>query len=187
MNTNPELKKVIKLFTVDDFEKEEEYLREMSLKGWHVLSVTRPGVYTFVKGEQKEYFYKLDYKSNQEDFETYKQLFIDAGWEYVIEFNGLYKGKWHYFRKEFIDGEIPDIFSDNESKIELYKRVKNTWAFLGVFLFFYGVIFVQCFFANSSISIFAESIIIILYFSVVGLYLKMFLKLTRKIRNIKSQ
>ena len=45
-------------------EKEEAYLREMALDGWHFKSVTFPGYYTFEKGEPRNDFYRLDFLSN---------------------------------------------------------------------------------------------------------------------------
>jgi hypothetical protein len=50
----------------------------------------------------------------------------------VVSFPGFYKfngehigemNAWQYFRKEAVPGEQPEIFTDNESKINKYKRL----------------------------------------------------------------
>jgi len=98
-----------------DDEKEENWLREMSLKGWHFQSVSLPGFYRFEQGEPKDIVYRLDYLTNTKDKPDYLQLFLDAGWAYKGEMNG-----WQYFSKEAVDGEAPEIFSDPESKVKKY-------------------------------------------------------------------
>ena len=46
------------------------------------------------------------------------QLFSDAGWEQVGEIGGLM-----YFRYKVTQGEVPEIYSDLESKIGKYQGV----------------------------------------------------------------
>jgi len=99
-------------------EKEEAYLREMALDGWHFQSVIPPGYYTFEKGISRNDFYRLDFLSNYKDKEIYLQLFEDAGWNHVGEF-----GRWQYFRKTAMDDEVLEIFTDNESKQKKYGRI----------------------------------------------------------------
>ena len=99
-------------------EKEEAYLREMALGGWHFKSVTFPGYYTFEKGESRNDFYRLDFLANYKDKDNYLQLFEDAGWDHVGEY-----GSWQYFRNTAIEGEALEIFTDNESKQKKYSRI----------------------------------------------------------------
>jgi hypothetical protein len=101
-----------------DDENEEVWLREMAQKGWHFKSVTLPGFYFFEKGEPREDFYRLDFFTDQKAKADYLQLFLDAGWQYLGEM-----GSWQYFRKTASEGEVPEIFSDNESKIKKYQRI----------------------------------------------------------------
>lgn len=109
-------KKMIRFFGAWQDDKEETWLREMSLKGWKLKKYTFL-VYTFEKAEPKDYIYKLDYKTTfNNDMEEYLAIFNDAGWEHVEEFAG-----WHYFRIEAENSEVPDIYSDNKSKAEKYK------------------------------------------------------------------
>lgn len=114
-------------------EKEENWLREMSNKGWHFQRVDFPGNYRFEQGEPKDIVYRLDYMVNTKDKADYLQLFLDAGWDYRGEMNG-----WQYFGKEAVDGQAPEIFSDPESKVKKYTRLMMR---LGIFLPLY-VIFV---------------------------------------------
>ena len=100
-------------------EKEEQWLDHMSEQGWHVTSLGFPGVYQFTRGEPRRYVYRLDFKhSMDKDFKEYLQLFADAGWEHI----GM-RSSWQYFRTEAREGEQPEIFTDNASKIRKYQRL----------------------------------------------------------------
>jgi len=101
-----------------DDEKEEEWLREMSLKGWHLTSVGIPTIYKFEQGFEKDYVYRLDYIRDRKDYSNYLQLFNDSGWDHIGEMSG-----WQYFRKEALNGEDLEIYSDNESKASKYQRI----------------------------------------------------------------
>ena len=113
-------------------EKEEAYLREMALDGWHFISVTLPGYYTFEKGEARNDVYRLDFLANHKDKDNYLQLFVDAGWEHAGEY-----GSWQYFRKSAPQGETPEIYTDNESKQKKYSRIL---LFLVIFFPIYSVL-----------------------------------------------
>jgi hypothetical protein len=110
--------KQFRWFWAWDDEKEENWLREMSNKGWHYKQYTLPGNYTFEHGEPRDYVYRLDYFREFKGKEDYLQLFLDAGWEYLGEVNN-----WQYFRKEKTGDETPEIFSDAESKVKKYQRI----------------------------------------------------------------
>ena len=107
-----------KWFWAWDDEKEEAYLREMALDGWHFKSVAFPGTYEFEKGEPRNDVYRLDFLLNYKDKASYLQLFEDSGWNHVGEY-----GSWQYFRKTATEGEAPEIFTDNDSKMKKYSRV----------------------------------------------------------------
>lgn len=109
-------------------DKEESWLRGMSLKGYHLLSYSFAGIYTFRKGEPHDYVYQLDYQPNSKKAESdYLQLFQDAGWEQVAEFLS-----WHYFRKEPNPGEATEVFTDAETRIAKYKRLLSVVLAAGV-------------------------------------------------------
>lgn len=101
-----------------DDEKEEAWLREMSQQGLHLSSIGMPGFYEFEQGLTKDYVYRLDYIRDRKDYSNYLQLFNDSGWDHIGEMSG-----WQYFRKEALEGEDLEIYSDNESKASKYQRV----------------------------------------------------------------
>ena len=98
--------------------KEELWLREMSQNGWHFETVIFPGNFTFKEGKPKDYVYRLDYNPDKDDVENYRQIFEDAGWDYMGEMNA-----WQYFRKEAVKGESMEIFTDGASKAKKYQRI----------------------------------------------------------------
>lgn len=107
-------------------EKEEAWLRQMSQEGLHLASLGFPGFYNFVAGEPANYVYRLDYITNSKDYQNYLQLFKDAGWEHLGRMGG-----WQYFRTLAGEGELPEIYSDPDSKIQKYRRLL---AYLTIFL-----------------------------------------------------
>lgn len=56
-----------------------------------------------------------------ERLQEYKDLYEDAGWEYVSS----YKGAWHYFRTEWESGDLPKLYTDTESLTEHYKKIQR--------------------------------------------------------------
>jgi hypothetical protein len=53
--------------------------------------------------------------------QEYIDLYADAGWEYVSAFGGT----WHYYRREWHEGEEPRLYTDRESLITHYKRIQG--------------------------------------------------------------
>lgn len=115
-------KKLHKLFTISDFEKEENFLREQHRQGYELTSFTGLSCYRFKKCEPKDVVYRLDYcGADVTDKEAYIQMFRDYGWEYLFDRFG-----WSYFRKEVVEGEDVEIFSDNQSRLSLVEKVFKT-------------------------------------------------------------
>ena len=114
------MKKENKWFTVMDYEKEAEYLAGMHAKGWKLSKVKYLGSYYFEECEPAEYSYQLDYNQDAaKEKDEYIQMFTDCGWEYIQDFAG-----YSYFRKLVEEGcEAEEIFCDDESRIEMMKRV----------------------------------------------------------------
>lgn len=121
-----------KWFWAWDDEKEEAYLHDMALSGWYFVSVLFPGKYNFEQGEPRNDVFRLDFLPDPKDKDNYLQLFEDAGWDHVGEF-----GSWQYFRKTALSDEVPEIFTDNESKQKKYSRVL---LFLIIFFPIYSMI-----------------------------------------------
>jgi hypothetical protein len=167
--------KKFKWFWAWNDEKEEAYLREMALEGWHFQSVTFPGYYIFEKGEPRNDFYRLDFLSNYKDKENYLQLFEDAGWGHVGEY-----GSWQYFRKTALEGETPEIFTDNESKIKKYSRVIT---FLVVIFPIYSIILINL---NKAEGLFYEIVTFICFLFVI-LYAYAMVMLLRRIGQLKKK
>ncbi len=118
-----------------DDEKEEAWLREQSLAGLHLKDVSFPSVYTFEQGKPSDNVYRLDYFYDRKDMPAYLQVFEDAGWEYLGEMSG-----WQYFRTESVDGEAPEIYSDNASKAKKYERlILYLVIFLPIYLNFFNM------------------------------------------------
>jgi len=103
----------------------EAWLREMSREGWHLKSIGYLGLrFTFAAGEKVDYVYQLDFRNESaQKMEEYLELFDAAGWEYVLSWNG-----WQHFRKRYEDEDKDQIFTDNQSKIQKYKRVLVTYS-----------------------------------------------------------
>lgn len=110
--------RTFKLFWAWEDEKEELWLRKMSQTGWHLKSVEFPNTYTFERGESLDYVYRLDFNTDRKDYQSYLQLFQDAGWTHIGEYGG-----WQYFRTGAQGGEDPEIYTDNASKVVKYQRV----------------------------------------------------------------
>jgi hypothetical protein len=164
-----------KWFWAWDDEKEEDYLREMALDGWHFQSVTFPGFYTFEKGMPRNDFYRLDFLVNHRDKENYLQLFKDAGWSHVGEY-----GSWQYFRKTAVEGETPEIFTDNDSKVKKYGRVMT---FLIIFLPIYIVLLTR---VNEASSTFYKIITFVLFLFLL-LYTYAMVMLMRRIGQLRKR
>lgn len=110
----------IRFFTIADYIEEEIWLRKMHNEGWKLMKMVPPCFYTFEKCEPEDVIYRLDFKDNTEN-PDYMKMMDDYGWEYFASCVG-----WLYFRKRAAlvqnenDGEL---FSDNESKIEVIKSI----------------------------------------------------------------
>jgi hypothetical protein len=101
-------------------EAEEAWLSEMSAKGLHLAKPDLFGQYTFTRGKARETIYRLDYRGElQSSLSDYIQLFKDAGWEHVGVLGG-----WQYFRRRANPDAPAEIFTDVESKMLKYKRLR---------------------------------------------------------------
>lgn len=132
---NDRVKVCRRIFFVWQEEKEEKWLRSMSLKGWHLMD-TGICTYYFEKGEPLDMIYKLDFKATgDEDMSDYKELFENTGWKYVSRMNG-----WHYFRTQSGTNTDCEIYTNNESKLMKYSSLlkyllmAGASTFSGVFL-----------------------------------------------------
>jgi len=111
-------KRVFKLLWAWQDDQENKWLEKMSEEGW-MLTKYNICMYTFEKSEPKKYIYRTDFKSNNnDDLQEYLTLFADAGWEHVTQYMG-----WHYFKSEAANVKKQEIYSDTDSKIEMFRRL----------------------------------------------------------------
>lgn len=115
-----ETKKQFKRFTIFEYEKEQDYLREMHRSGWKFVKVSGVGMYYFEKCTPEDVVYQLDYnKDGLENKDEYLKMFDDCGWEYIQDYVG-----YSYFRKAVSeDGVAEEIFCDDASRLDMMKRV----------------------------------------------------------------
>ena len=115
-----EVKKEFKWFTIFEYEKEQDYLREMHKAGWKFVKLTGLGMYHFEKCLPQDVVYQLDYnKDGLVHKDEYLKMFDDCGWEYIQEYFG-----YSYFRKVVSDdGIAEEIFCDDESRLQMMQRV----------------------------------------------------------------
>ena len=124
------LRKEYHWFALTDYEQEENFLRKKHNAGYKLAKVTMLGTYYFEKCKPEDVVYKLDFNPQQpEDKDSYIQMYEDYGWEYIQDLN-----EYSYFRKPAADENIAsekgtanqydsEIFSDDESKLEMMKRI----------------------------------------------------------------
>lgn len=165
-NTKTELR----FFTIPEWKKEENYLREQHKNGWEFVHVNFIGLYHFKKCEPKDVIYQLDY--NPESItqkEEYIQMFRDCGWEYLQNYVG-----YSYFRKAAseMDGE-EEIFCDDDSRLDMMKRVFKQ-RMTPLFSIFFLIIIPQIF-MQSQVNTFANHILLVIFCTMFVLYLTMFI------------
>ena len=108
-----------------DKDQEEKFLNNMVSKGYAMTKFFL-GVYWFERCEPGEYTYRVDIirdKNTKERNEFY-DLIRETGGELIQTW-----GVWAFFRKR---GDF-ELYSDNESKIEQYRRIKNVFISLLIF------------------------------------------------------
>ena len=116
-------KTVIRFFTIADYEEEEIWLHNQHRNGWKLVKMIPLCFFIFEKCTPAEVAYRLDYKNNLET-DNYFQIFRDYGWEYIGRCVG-----WLYFRKpstEMDSERDGELFSDNESRIDMINHVIKT-------------------------------------------------------------
>ncbi|MEN6434456.1 MAG: DUF2812 domain-containing protein [Anaerolineaceae bacterium] len=108
------IKRWIKPFWLWQEEKESDWLRQMSLKGWHLIKACIC-VYTFEQGDPKDIVYYRDLRSlNKSDENEYIEIFKDMGWSYIFR-----QGIWYYFSSP-ADNKYKEVYSDNQSRLGKY-------------------------------------------------------------------
>ena len=106
------------------FDKDEEtkWLNLMCMNGWAFTSFCL-GVYHFEPCESGEYIYQIDllssWSGNKKDFAAFME---ESGVEVLSQWY-----RWVFMRKKASEGPF-EMYSDNESKIKQYARIRNFFA-----------------------------------------------------------
>ncbi len=117
-----ERKTIWKLFWVWNFEKEEEWLNEMAMNGWALVSVGFLN-YTFERCEPGEYIIRLEMHGSDPSYISFME---ETGAEYIGRVV-----KWIYFRRKSEYGAF-DIFSDIDSKISHLSNIHRMIFLIGI-------------------------------------------------------
>lgn len=118
-----------------DYEKEAKYLNEMSEKGLALVNYTWCK-YVFEDAPKGEYIYRIELLENpvnHPNSQNYIRFMEETGVEFITSYN-----RWAYFRKKADEGAF-DIYSDIDSKMKHYKRVRIFFLILMAFNFIIGV------------------------------------------------
>jgi len=171
-----------RVFTISDWMEEEEWLREQSKKGLKLFKVNPPVDFVFEEAEPADVVYRLDYKNTKASNEM-KQMYLDYGWEYCGECFG-----WNYYRKpaDQINSEQEgELFSDNQSKLEMVEKIIKTRMMPLVVIFF-------CCLVPNLTKVFSRGpdildIIFTVFFAILFvLYIWLFIHCGTKLRKIKK-
>lgn len=106
-----------------DFEKEEQWLNEMSAKGLAFSSYSWCK-YVFTDSPKNEYTYRIELLDNvptHPESMAYLKFLEENGVECVSSYV-----RWIYLRKKSSEGAF-DIYTDLESKIKHFKRINTLW------------------------------------------------------------
>lgn len=180
-----EIKRVARMFLPQDYDKEEKFLSQMSLQGWHFIHFHPPVSYEFEKTQPKPYVYKLDFRNKKEDdIRSCIEMYEECGWEHVQEFR-VFWGVWEYFRKESVYGEEKELFSDNESKIEMLTRIRRFYLFLGLFLLGINAVNFVNIMNLISRGFMSGLIALFIYGALISLYVKIYVSVSVKIDRLK--
>ncbi|WP_239618054.1 DUF2812 domain-containing protein [Cohnella mopanensis] len=120
-----------------NFDKEEKWLNELASQGY--MLVRKSIGYEFQRVKPEKAIIRIDYRTfkNREDFEDYRALFEDSGWQHIA---GTRSSGHQYFKKREESGN-EDIFSDVDSKAARYKRMAQMWLSLAsIFLPLFAVL-----------------------------------------------
>jgi len=113
-----------------DYAKEEAWLNEMARQGWALTGVNFG--YHFRPTEPQDTVIRIDFRAfaTQAEFVNYRTLFEDSGWQHIV---GTKNTGVQYFRRLSADSS-EDIFSDELSRAERYRRSGSLWLSLAVAL-----------------------------------------------------
>lgn len=125
-----DIKRVVKVFQLVDYEKEEKFLCGMHAEGWRLVD-TNGFKYTFERCEPEQVVYRIYCSDLKDDRENLTTLFRDYGWEYLLSVQSH-----SYFRRpaEGLSAAEQELFSDAETRMSIVRRMIFAKVGLLVFL-----------------------------------------------------
>jgi len=129
-----------KLYIATQYEKEEQWLNEMSAKG---MALIHAGIcrYVFEDEEPGKYQYRIQLLDNlpgNGKSRAYLQFLEETGVEHIASII-----RWVYLRKKVEDGPF-ELYSDVESTIRYLRRLR---------IFFFSLMFLEYFFGIQNLVI----------------------------------
>lgn len=169
-----------------DKDKEEIWLNRLCEKGWAMTGFFL-GVYTFQPCEPGKYTYRIDMpgeigknKIGDQQKRQYIDFVEETGAEYVCDW-----GWWVTFRKETSEGKF-ELYTDLESKIALYKRIRKMFLWIGIFECYIGFINTRHLVENNEIYGAKLMIMLVIYLAIT-IFAYMILKTTVKIKKLQKE
>lgn len=115
-----------KIFNIFQYDLEEDYLAGMHREGYAFKGISGFFKYRFDSAEPREMVYRLEFKAEIDDEDSYLRFMEDYGWEYLGTFF-----QYAYFRKpKSEDAGGDDLFTDNESKLAHLRRILLSRGFI---------------------------------------------------------
>lgn len=150
-----------------DKDAEQNWLNKMSVQGW-AFEKFFLGYYIFVPCKPKEFIYQIDLLDNWNgDKKDFSDFMEDSGVEVV---NQWYR--WVFLRKKASDGPF-EMYTDIESKISQYKRIKN--------FFMIGFLLeIMCFCIEITTALYTKSLVFWLFTMFLGLVALILLQIVCK-------
>lgn len=109
------------MFLAWNYEKEEEWLREMSKKGFEFVDTKLLVIYRFRSVEPKDVIYKLDYNPWwTKDGDSYLSFIEECGWTYSYSQLG-----WNYFKCDADKCLSEELYSSPEDKAKILGRLRK--------------------------------------------------------------
>ena len=113
-------KTCFRIFTITDYEAEEQWLHTMFLKGWKLVNVRFQCIYTFAQTEPADMAVRLEYSDiplkSRPDYEV---MLKDYGWEC------LYAGMgWNYFARPLDAKSVNnELFTDDVTRLAMIQKI----------------------------------------------------------------
>ena len=173
----------IRVFTIADFREEELWLRGMAREGLHLLSMTPPCFYVFEKGAPQDVIYRLDFTNNDERGD-YARMLGEFGWENCGRCVG-----WVYWRRpadQLASEAEGELFSDDESRLDMVRKVVRT-RMLPLLVIFFCCVLPQFFRALEGRNLAANGFFLWFFGVMTVLYLWLFLHCGGKLRRMRKE